>query len=695
MNKNLIYWRSLLITSVFCALQIDVFAQTLKFAKGIGNIQFEIASDIAIDAAGNSYTTGYFVGTVDFDPGPSVYNLSSTTSGQQAFILKLDKTGNFVWAKQLDGTAANFGNSIETDNAGDVYYCGSFEGTCDFDPNAGSLNLTSNGGQDIFVSKLDALGNLVWVKQIGGPVYLDIAVSMTLDALGNIYATGLFQDTVDFDPGIGVFNLNSVCINLFALKLDGAGNFVWAKQTEGTTCLNTSFGIGVDNGGNVCVVGKFEGTADFDPSAANYNLMSNGMVDVFVWKLDAAGNFLWAREFGGTNSDEANAVAIDGSDNIYVTGYFSGTVDFDPSAAIYNLSAVNSTAFISKFDQSGNFLWAKELAGIGSSSIGQAIAIDAFNNVYATGNFGGTIDFDPNAGVSNQTAIGGGDIFISKLDQSGNFLSSYLFGGTANENGTSIGIYNSDIIYLTGTFQGPCDFDPTAATSTLPNAGDYDFFVLKLAQCNNIFDTIAATSCGSYLSPSGHHVWSTTGVYSDTISGTNGCDSILSISLVINTPADTTVTVSSTSLTANLVNATYQWLDCDNLLSPVSGANNQNFAPLVSGNYAVEIQTIDGCKDTSSCFQVLLTNIDDEVKNVGNRPLVGPNPCSGPLDIDLTYQSEISKVTIRSILGVEICSSTFFKTQKCSIALPQNSPLYFVEITNDRNEVYSFKVMKQ
>ena len=130
-----------------------------------------------------------------------------------------------------------------------------------------------------------------------------------------------------------------------------------------------------------------------------------------------AQDFLWAKSMGGTLTEIGLGNAVDGSGNVYTTGYFEGTADFDPGAGTANLtSAGSSDIFVSKLDANGNFLWAKSMGGT-ASDIGYSIAVDGSDNVYTTGYFGGTVDFDPGAGTASLTSAGGLDIFVSKLGQ--------------------------------------------------------------------------------------------------------------------------------------------------------------------------------------------------------------------------------------------------------------------------------------
>ncbi len=173
------------------------------------------------------------MGTVDFDPGVGTANLTSIGSHDN-FIQKLDTNGNLLWVKQMGGTGYTYVSSITTDANGNVYTVGAFEATVDFDPGIGTFNLTSVGWSDIFIQKLDANGNLLWVKQIED-TNEHYGLSITTDAIGNLYTTGMFSDTVDFDPGANIFNLTSVGNHdIFIQKLDANGNLLWVKQMGGT-----------------------------------------------------------------------------------------------------------------------------------------------------------------------------------------------------------------------------------------------------------------------------------------------------------------------------------------------------------------------------------------------------------------------------------------------------------------------------
>jgi hypothetical protein len=183
--------------------------------------------------------------------------------------------------------------------------------------------------------------------------------------------------------------------------------------------VDYGFQLAVGASGNVYLAGAFKGTADFDPGNGTYDLTSEGNYDIFISKLDEAGNFLWAKQIGGTLVDYVDAMTIDAEENIYTTGYFQGTADFNPGSGTANLSSAgNGDIFISKLDDSGNFIWAKGIGGT-ANDIGVGIGLDAEGNIYTTGYFSETVDFDPEAGIYELTSAGDFDVFTLKLGNGG------------------------------------------------------------------------------------------------------------------------------------------------------------------------------------------------------------------------------------------------------------------------------------
>jgi len=225
-----------------------------------------------------------FWGTVDFDPGPDAVELISA-GGWDSVVLKLDSAGNFVWAHRMGGGTYDFGLGIAVTGEGDVCTTGYFTGTVDFDPGAATFELTSVGGQDIFVSKLDSAGSFVWARRIGG-ARDDQGQDVATATDGVVYITGHFSQTADFDPGSDPFNLTSAgSDDIFVSKLDSGGDFLWAGSMGGAS-VDRGCRIAVTRDGSVHITGQFYSTSDFDPGAATFNLTSTGGYDIFLAKLN-------------------------------------------------------------------------------------------------------------------------------------------------------------------------------------------------------------------------------------------------------------------------------------------------------------------------------------------------------------------------------------------------------------------------
>ncbi|MCW3104565.1 MAG: hypothetical protein JWO09_3005 [Bacteroidetes bacterium] len=476
----------LLFTAVIISLRAQPAAfQWARVVGGANKIIVNHGNAITTDAAGNVYTTGYFGGTVDFDPGTGTANLTSA-GDYDVFILKLTASGSLAWAKRIGSSSDDAANSIAIDASGNIYTIGRFQGTVDFDPGTGTASLSATGYNDVFILKLDAAGNYVWAKRFGGATGNAIGNSIVTDAAGNIYGCGTFYGTVDFDPGTGLASLSaSGSYDAFITKLDGAGNLVWARNLDGTSDIYGN-SVAADAAGNVYSTGYFYGTADFDPGTGTFPMSYSGYYDTYILKLDAAGDFAWAKDIAGTSDVYAVSITADPAGNIYTTGYFEGTADFDPdTASIYNLSCTTTASFvfISKLNSAGNFVWAKSMAS-SFGSVGNAVTLDAAGNVYTTGYFNQTTDFDPGPASADLTCTGGDDAFISKLDASGNFLWAGNMGGSGSTYtyGNSITTDGAGNIYTTGNLQGTADFDPGSGSFSLTSTGITGLFVHKMSQ---------------------------------------------------------------------------------------------------------------------------------------------------------------------------------------------------------------------
>jgi hypothetical protein len=317
------------------------------WAVKIGGTMDCDALSIAVDQSNNSYITGSFDGTVDFDPGAGTFTLTDD-GNSNIYVAKVDNAGAFVWAKKMNGTSGARGMSLVFDGVNSIYTTGWFKGTVDFDPNAGTSTLTSSGYWDVFINKLDLGGNFIWTKQVGGSAGDDIGKAITTDPSGAIYLTGTIRGTADLDPGPGVATFSSTSGDMFVLKLDISGNYVFAKSVS-SSLFSAGNSIALDASNNIYTTGYFGGTTDFDPGPGSSVYSTAGSFDIFISKLDPAGSFLWARRIGGTGNDDGQDIFVDASNNIYTSGFFSSTVDFDTGPNSYTMTApVFETSFLMK-----------------------------------------------------------------------------------------------------------------------------------------------------------------------------------------------------------------------------------------------------------------------------------------------------------------------------------------------------------
>jgi len=532
-------------TDAFVA-QFDT-AGSLAWANAFGGANSDVAYGVNVASDGSVFSTGYFVGTVDFNPGSDTSNLISA-GGSDVFVSKLTSAGAYGWARRIGGASSDFGYGIELESDGSLYLSGQFQDTVDFDPGSGTFNVTSAGMRDAYIAQLDFSGNFIAAQAVGGtgdeyvydvalapdggvyaagefsgtadfdpsadvfsltsaggldafvvrlnppaddpPAFgfarhmgglgVDAAYALATDAAGNSYIAGYFNGLADFDPGPGYCNLISVGdADVFVAKYSPGGALLWARAMGGADA-DYANGIAVGSDGNVYTTGYFAGTIDLDPSSNDFNLTSVGGNDAFVTALDAAGNFLWAAQVGSTGSDIGYGIAVAPDAGVYVTGYFSGAADFDPGSGTYNLSSAGSSdAFLLKLTAGGAFTWARRWGGT-STDGAYGLAIGADSSVSTTGWFVGTVDFNPGAGVFNITSNGSRDVFASRLDADGNFAWAAGIGGTGTDNGSAIAVASDGGVALTGTFVGSADFDPGSGVTTLASAGGTDVFVMRL-----------------------------------------------------------------------------------------------------------------------------------------------------------------------------------------------------------------------
>ena len=378
----------------------------------------------------------------------------------------------FEWAVGMGDANDNRGFALTSDNDGNVYTTGYFFGTVDFDPGASIFNLTSAGNRDLFLQKLDSLGNFIWAFNIGGTSWEE-GLDIISDHSGNIYLTGYFYGSIDFDPGAGSNILNNAGgADIFILKLRENGDFVWAKNFEGeTNTFSHGMSICVDDSGYVYTTGYFENTVDFDPGVGVFNLVpsANDIYTIYVNKLDSMGDFVWAKSMVGDDDSRGFSVSVDNGGNVYTTGWFEGTVDFDPSAGVNNVtSSGNRDGYVQKLDLNGNVLWTHTF-GSTLNDYGYSLKYNGQGNVIIAGTYAGTVDFNPGAGTDELIEIGPGSnsMFVLSLDQFGIFEWVKPIDGQVES--ATLKLDSIGNVYIGGMYIPPVDFDPGPGIYNTPS----------------------------------------------------------------------------------------------------------------------------------------------------------------------------------------------------------------------------------
>ena len=404
---------------------MDIYLQkldpngNLHWAFGFGSWEYDAGLSLCIDEEDNIYLAGRFNGSIDFDPGEETFYLNSNGESD-AYIIKMNPNGNLLWAKSFGSeTGYECCNGICVDNEGNILSTGYFRDTVDFDPGTTVYNLSSVGFNDAFILKLDSEGNFIWVKNIGGTSW-DKGTSIYSDPQGNIYTTGQFKGTMDVELVSSQITLTSSGDrDVYIVKQNSIGDFQFAVSMGGVE-EDLSYSIIVDDNENVYSSGYFQETADFDPGVGVENFTSNGGMDFYIQKLDPSGNYIWAHTFGKSSEDHAFEVALDEYNNVYSAGYFHYTVDFDPGADEFKLtSSEYGSAFILKLDPDGQFVYALATEGP-SSEIARTIHVSKVGIMYVSGDFQGTVDFDPGPNIQNLTGSVDGCAYIQKF----NYLNS-------------------------------------------------------------------------------------------------------------------------------------------------------------------------------------------------------------------------------------------------------------------------------
>ncbi|MCX6273909.1 MAG: SBBP repeat-containing protein [Bacteroidetes bacterium] len=474
MKSNNTLLSSIALVMILSFFSQNTFSQTYQWANAAAGQGFDYGNYITTDDSGNVYVSGQFEYDCYFGT-----KMVSTAGQHDIFLAKYNSAGTLKWLKSAGGSDGDAGHGIGMDANRNIYTSGEFETTCHWTA-SDSATVGGNGINNIYITKYDNNGNLIWLRN---------AVSngdsrgraLVTDTAGNSYFTGSFSRNCAF----GSINLTYFGSgDAFLAKYDKNGNAIWAKKAGGTSD-DKGKGVALDNFGNVFLCATFTNTANISGNT----VFASGKYDSFIAKYDTAGNYQWAVKAGGNDTTKMSGIATDNDGNSYVTGYFIDSTTFG-TTTLHSLGSYDF--FIAKYDASGNFVWAKRGGGA-NEDFGQGISFDKRRNlIYISGQFDYQANFDGLA----VTSAGNRDIFISAWDTSGSIQWIKTGGGTQRDAGFGVANDTLGNVLATGFVDGGGVF----GSNTIVGDSLSDIFVTKLAPPIASQPTVAASAISSSVS---------------------------------------------------------------------------------------------------------------------------------------------------------------------------------------------------
>lgn len=381
------------------------------------------------------------------------------------------------WARTIQPADA-FGESdafaLRAGLNGETVAGGDFRGVTDIDPGPATMQITPEGGSDSYVITLDRTGALVAAKTINGPGN-DSLLGLAVDGDGSIYVAGSFESTFDIDNGPGTTQLLSLGgSDGFVVKYDPTGAVEWARTFGSIFDSEQSDDVKVAPNGDIVIIGDFSGTIELN-APGKLSVTAAGERDIYVVRLQSDGTFVWGKTIGGLSDDLAFFVAVNGSDDIYVSGGFLGTADFDPGAATQPLTSAGSVdGFLLKLNSAGDFQWVRRIGGELNDQATE-IALDSNDDIYLAG------WVEEAASIGGQSvSADGSDAYLTKFLPDGSVEWIRLVGGSELDDAFGAAVTAQDKVFMTGTTAGTVDLDPTEGTTEYTATGDFDGFLVGL-----------------------------------------------------------------------------------------------------------------------------------------------------------------------------------------------------------------------
>jgi hypothetical protein len=475
------------ITSLSLSAQ-DLGLQFVSSLKGTTSPDLVEINHAQVKSNGTIFTGGYFRGTIDFDPDPVNTLFRTSNEVYDIFIAKYTSEGELLNSSSVL-TAGGAGDQYITDMAlsgSSLVVLGNIEGSADFtNAVAGTTTVNSNGNLDILLAKFDegGLAN-TWAYNIGGS-NVDFSGGLAVDFSGNIYISGSFIGSVDFDPsGNGtassMLTAPGAQSDIFIAKYNPDGELIWAHNFGGSGG-DGGFSIKVD-GSHVYVTGVFNGNVDFDPGPGTATIASNQFTrSAFIAKYDLNGNYVWAKSvIGGESSSE---IAVNDLGDIAITGYYQvNNADFDPGVGETLLPYESSLpdAYVVVLNNDGELKWAKSIGGPNSSlEIPEVVSFGEDGSVFVTGSGGGKIDFNQQGNTSYILTSQSTDAFIANYDADGTLNYAYLLGGSGSDYGAKHTIDGGNLIVYGRQRSAAIDFDFSDGASIATSVNLDDTYLAK------------------------------------------------------------------------------------------------------------------------------------------------------------------------------------------------------------------------
>ncbi|MFK8038088.1 MAG: T9SS type A sorting domain-containing protein [Crocinitomicaceae bacterium] len=643
----------------------------------------------------------------------------------------MSQSPKLKWAKQYGGSS-NFGERIAdmtVDKSNYSLSVGWVSDSADINPGSGTYIYTNLASQKTgYVQKLNVNGGFSW----GFFLEKAFPTGVVTDSLNNIFITGLFEDTVDFDPSIDTFNLiSSGNRDVFVIKLDYVGNLIWAKGFGSQYDVIAS-AIEIDDSSNIYLTGNYKYNMNVEINNVSTSLSSNGISDAYVTKIDSNGSVIWLQSFGGNYSDGGQSISLDSLGNIYTIGYYNsslntpiagiGQVDFDPGPDTLYLNAVIdwiddlgnlhtdniSKTYIQKLTNNGELVWANSLYGW--NTIGSKIIANKAGKLWITGTYSAGLFLDPISLNHQVSSNGGTDIFLTHLKSNGDFLWGKSFGGNSNSNYSwqsegcwGIDIDNDNNAYLVGSYFDTVNFGSSQDTLQLiSHQHSADGFVLKInSNGNSMWVQNLTSNSGHENTPSQIEIdlnnnLLVSGLFSEVVDFDPSIDisnltaignQNIFIEKICECELDKSITFQNGIFTANESNADYQWMFFYNgSYSPVNNnvaiSNLKTFTPVTNATYAVQI-TKNGCTEISDHYiltNLALNSVDDFKINSF------PNPSSNGLVTTTTNQPGLYQVCVYDAMGKKILAKSNISDPTIKIFLP-SSGIYFLEIRSGQTVI--------